>query len=52
MIEVLAVIAIFGSSGFLTWTAMKKYNSKIEQRLDEIDAHNTKLEITEREFRK
>ncbi len=52
MIEDLAVVAIFGSCGFLTWAAMKKYNSKIEQRLDEIDAHNTALEVTEREFRK
>ncbi|MGI0088485.1 MAG: hypothetical protein ACREBI_11100 [Nitrosotalea sp.] len=52
MIEELAVVAIFGSCGFLTWIAMKKYNSKIGQRLDEIDAYSIKLEVTEREFRK
>lgn len=48
MIETLAVVAIFGSCGVLTWAAMKKYNSKIEQRLDEIDGHTTKLELKER----
>ena len=51
MIETLEVIAIFGSCGFLTWSAMKKYNSKIERRLDEINNHSAEL-ITERKLRK
>lgn len=52
MIEEVAIVAIFGSCGFLTWIAMKKHNSKIERRLDEIDAHSTRLEVTERKFKK
>lgn len=51
MIETLEVIAIFGSCGFLTWCVMKKYNSQIERRLDEIDNHSTEF-ITERKLRK
>ena len=51
MIETLEVIAIFAACGFLTWSAMKKYGSQIERRLDEIDIHSTEL-ITERKLRK
>ncbi|GEM_PF-6653491 len=49
MIETLAIVAIFGSCGLLTWAAMKKYSSKIKQRLDEIDLHTTQLEMAKRQ---
>ncbi len=50
MIETVVLGTIFGLCGLLTWAAMKKYNSRIERRLNEIDAH-TNL-VAERKSRK
>ena len=48
IIEVLTIGTIVTFCGLLTWTAMKKYQPKIEVRLNEIEARNTELKITER----
>lgn len=52
IIEVLTMGAIVACCGLLTWTAMKKYQSKIETRLEEIEANSTRLKIAERRFKK
>lgn len=48
--EALTIVAI-ASCGLLTWTAMKKYHSKIENRFQEIES-STELKVTEKRFRK
>jgi len=48
--EALTIVAI-ASSGLLTWTAMKKYHSRIERRLQEIES-STELRVTDKRFRK
>jgi len=52
IIEVMTIGAIVVCCGLLTWATMKKYQPKIETRLEEIEAHSTELEISERRFRK
>ena len=49
--EVLTIGAILTSCGLLTWTAMRKYQSKINARLEEIESHSTALEITKKRLR-
>ena len=49
--ETLEIGAIFACCGLLTWKGMKKYHSKVERRLQEIDS-NTELRVTEKRFRK
>ena len=51
IIEVLTIGTIVTFSGLLTWAAMKKYQPKIEARLNEIEAHSTELKITEKRHR-
>jgi len=46
--EALTIGTIFACCGLLTWATMKKYHSKIERRLQEIESHNTELEVIER----
>jgi len=46
--ELLTLGAILASCGLLTWSAMKKYQTKIESRLEEIESSGTELEVTER----
>ncbi|MHB8545166.1 MAG: hypothetical protein ACYDAJ_00155 [Nitrosotalea sp.] len=48
IIEVLTIGAIITSCSLLTWFAMKKYQPKIEARLDEIETSSTGLKITEK----
>lgn len=48
IIEVLTIGAIMTSCSLLTWFAMKKYQPKIEARLDEIETSSTGLKITEK----
>ncbi len=43
--EALTIGAVFVCCGLLTWATMKKYHSKIERRLEEIEAHSTGLEL-------
>jgi hypothetical protein len=50
--ETLEIGAIFACCGLLIWTAIKKYHSKIEIRLEEIESHSTELKVTEKRFRK
>jgi hypothetical protein len=50
--ETLGIGAIFVCCGLCTWTAMKKYHSKIEMRLQEIESHTTELKVTEKRFRR
>ena len=52
IIEVLILGSITVCCGLLTWITMKKYQPTIETRLEEIEARSTKLEISERRFRK
>jgi len=49
--ETLEIGAIFACCGLLTWKVMKKYHSKIENRLQEVES-STELKITEKRFRK
>ena len=49
--EVITIGAIVTLCGLLTWTAMKKYQPKIEARLEEIEAHSTELKVAERRFK-
>jgi uncharacterized protein YpmB len=51
MITEALTIAAIASCGLLTWIAMKKYHSKIERRLQEIES-STELKVTEKRFRK
>jgi hypothetical protein len=51
IIEILTIGTIVTFCGLLTWAAMKKYQPKIEVRLNEIKDHNTELKITERKRR-
>ena len=51
ILETLAMGAIFACSGLLTWKTMKKYHSKIERRLREIES-STELRVTEKRFKK
>lgn len=51
MTEVLTIGAILTSCGILTWVAMKKYQPKINAKLEEIESHGTGLEITKKRFR-
>jgi len=51
IVETLEIGAIFASCGLLTWKGMKKYHSKVERRLQEIES-NTELKVTEKRFRK
>ncbi len=52
MIETIAIAAIFAGCGLLTWTAMRKYNVKIQRRLDEIDDNTAAVEMAKRQPRK
>ncbi len=49
--ELLTIGTIFTSCGLLTWSAMKKYQTKIESRLTEIESRGTELEVTERRYK-
>jgi hypothetical protein len=51
IIEALTIGVIMTFCGLLTWVAMKKYQPKIEARLDEIEANSTELKITEKRHR-
>jgi hypothetical protein len=51
IIEVLTIGTIMTSCGLLTWVAMKKYQPKIEARLNEIETNSTELKITEKRHR-
>ena len=51
IIETLAIGAIFACCGLLTWKTMKKYHSKIERRLEEVES-STELRVTEKRFKK
>lgn len=49
--ELLVMGAILASCGLLTWSAMKKYQPKIESRLEEIESRGAELEVTERRYK-
>lgn len=49
--EVLTIGVILVSCGLLTWAAMKKYQPKINARLEEIESHSAGLEITKKRLR-
>lgn len=49
--ETLEIGTIFACCGLLTWKVMKKYHSKIERRLQEVES-STELKVTEKIFRK
>ncbi|NHH97463.1 hypothetical protein DYY66_1547 [Candidatus Nitrosotalea sp. FS] len=49
--ELLTIGAILASCGLLTWSAMKKYQTKIESRLEEIESRGAELEVTERRYK-
>lgn len=49
--ELLTIGAILASCCLLTWSAMKKYQTKIESRLEEIESHGAELEVTERRYK-
>lgn len=49
--EVLTIAVILVSCSLLTWTGMKKYQPKINARLEEIEFHSTGLEITKKRLR-
>jgi hypothetical protein len=51
IIEVLSIGTILICCGLLTWAAMKKYQSKINARLKEIESNSTGLEISKKRFR-
>jgi hypothetical protein len=51
IIEVLTIGTIVTFCGLLTWVAMKKYQPKIEARLNEIETNSTELRITEKRHR-
>lgn len=51
IVETLEIGAIFACCGLLTWKVMKKYHSKIESRLLEVET-STGLKVTEKRFRK
>jgi hypothetical protein len=48
--EALTIGAILAGCGLLTLAAMKKYQPKINARLEEIESHST-LEITKKRLR-
>lgn len=51
IIELLTIGAILASCGLLTWSAMQKYQTKIESRLEEIESRGAELEVTERRYK-
>jgi hypothetical protein len=51
IIEVLTIGTIMTFCGLLTWVAMKKYQPKIEARLNQIEDHSIELKIREKRYR-
>ncbi len=49
--EGLTIGSILISCSLLTWIAMKKYQPKIDARLEEIESYSTALEITKKRLR-
>jgi hypothetical protein len=52
IIETLELGAIFVCCGLLSWSALKKYHSNIEIRLEKIENHSTELKVIEKIFKK
>jgi hypothetical protein len=46
--EALIMAAILVPSGLLTWAAMRKYHRNIEERIQQIEAHDIELELAEK----